>query len=333
MHTTFTNWLLFFYIYSFFGWIWESAYASVGQKRFVNRGFLHGPMIPIYGFGALGVLFSTMDAHGSIPLVFLFGMIGATALEYVTGWGMEKLFHVKYWDYSMFPFNLHGYICLYASLGWGLFSVLLVRVIHPPIAELIAALGRTPAEIVAFLLTSAAAADTLQSVNEAFDLRDMLQKLEESRTEIGKLQRRLEITSVMKLDEYKQRLRSAEQKIGRHAGAFEMPAAFRRRFAENLQLARSLRREQLMELLNKTETLTSGLGAGNTALSELLKNGISRSDLLKLRENILGELQKLGARGDRSYRNAARILRRNPRAISEKYRGALRELRDMLDND
>ena len=321
MDYTFTTWLLFFYIYGFLGWIWESAYASIGQKRFVNRGFLHGPLIPIYGFGALGVLFSTMDAHGSIPLIFLFGMIGATLLEYATGWGMEKLFHVKYWDYSNFPFNLHGYICLFASLGWGLFSVLLIRVIHPPIGDAVNHLGRTASEVIAFLLTCATAADVWQSANEAFDLRDMLQKLGESKVQIGRLQRRLEITSVMKLDEYKNRLRAAgklaEEKYPR---LFETPSAFRNNLSANLQIARALRRQQLMELLNKAEALKSTVGP-------------KAIDPQSLRDTVLAELQKLGARGDRSYRNAARILRRNPRAISEKYRDALKEIKEIMNAD
>ena len=321
MTYTFTTWLLFFYIYGFLGWIWESAYASVGQKRFVNRGFLHGPLIPIYGFGALGVLFNTMDAHGNIPLVFLFGMVGATCLEYATGWGMEKIFHVKYWDYSNFPLNLNGYICLYASLGWGAFSVLLVRFIHPPIGAAVADLGRTASEVLAFLLTCVTAADAWQSANEAFDLRDMLQKLGESRVQIGRLQRRLEVTSVMKLDEYRQRLRAAgklaEQKYPR---LFETPSIFRSRLSANLQLARTLRRQQLMELLNKAEALKTAVKPGEM-------------DPQTLRDAILAELQKLGSRGDRSYRNAARILRRNPRAISEKYRDALKEIKEIINAD
>lgn len=321
MKDTFTTWLLFFYIYSFLGWVWESAYASIGQKRFVNRGFLHGPLIPIYGFGALGVLFSTMDAHGNIPLVFLFGMIGATILEYATGWGMEKLFHVKYWDYSNFPFNLNGYICLFASLGWGLFSVLLVRVIHPPIGAAVRDLGRLHAEIIAFLLTCITAADAWQSANEAFDLRDMLQKLDESKAQIGKLQRRLEITSVIKLNEYRDRLRAAgklaEQK---YPHLFVTPSVFRKILSANLQLARKLRRQQLMELLNKAEALRTAVNLGET-------------DPQSLRDSILAELQKLGSRGDRSYRNAARILRRNPRAISEKYRDALKEIKEIINAD
>ena len=101
-----TQWVLFFFIYSFIGWVWECCFVSVRKRRWVNRGFMYGPMLPIYGFGALAVLISTIRVRDSIPLIFLFGMVGATLLEYVTGAVMERLFNVKYWDYSNQKFNL-----------------------------------------------------------------------------------------------------------------------------------------------------------------------------------------------------------------------------------
>ena len=128
-----SQWVLFFFFYSFVGWIWESCYVSVRKRRWVNRGFMHGPMLPIYGSGALAVLVSTIGVRENMALTFLLGMTAVTILEYVTGAVMERLFHVRYWDYSGQPFNLHGYISLASSLCWGCFSVLLVRVIHVPI--------------------------------------------------------------------------------------------------------------------------------------------------------------------------------------------------------
>ena len=128
-----TQWVLFFFFYSFVGWVWESCYVSARKHRWVNRGFMHGPMLPIYGSGALVVLISTIGVRENILLIFLFGMTAATLLEYATGAVMERLFHVRYWDYSNQKLNLHGYICVTSSLCWGCFSVLLVRVIHVPV--------------------------------------------------------------------------------------------------------------------------------------------------------------------------------------------------------
>lgn len=125
--------MLFFYIYCFLGWLWESTYVSVRRREWVNRGFMHGPFLPIYGSGAIVILFTTLAFRENLWMIYLLGMISATILEYFTGAAMEKLFHVRYWDYTGHRFNLKGRVCLSVSLGWGLFSVLLVKFIHPRI--------------------------------------------------------------------------------------------------------------------------------------------------------------------------------------------------------
>lgn len=126
------QWITFFAVYCFVGWGFESIYVSIEHRKWVNRGFLNGPFLPIYGFGAIIMLFAALPVRDNIALTFLFGMAGATALEYFTGYVMEKMFHVKYWDYTYEPLNVDGYICLGCSLMWGALSVLLVRVVHRP---------------------------------------------------------------------------------------------------------------------------------------------------------------------------------------------------------
>lgn len=118
---TLYQWILLFYIYCFAGWVWESAYVSIKLHKWINRGFLKGPFLPIYGSGAIVVLISTVLIKKYTILVFIIGMISATILEYITGAIMEKLFHVRYWDYSEKKFNINGYICLVSSLAWGFF--------------------------------------------------------------------------------------------------------------------------------------------------------------------------------------------------------------------
>ena len=155
------QWTLFFFLYSFLGWIWESGYVSLREKRWMNRGFLNGPLLPIYGFGAVFILLFTLPVAANPLLVFLMGMAGATLMEYVTGSFLENTFHVRYWDYSMYRWNLHGHICLTASLFWGLFSLAQVRLIHPFFSGWVTAL---PA---ALALALPAAADALASVRGA----------------------------------------------------------------------------------------------------------------------------------------------------------------------
>ena len=133
-----TEWIAFFFIYSFLGWCIESAIVSFNKRKLTNRGFLKGPMLPLYGSGAVIMLLSTLWAKDNYVLVYICGTIGATALEYVTGVLMEMMFNMRYWDYSNKKFQIHGYICLTSSLFWGVLTVLLVCFVHIPVAALVA---------------------------------------------------------------------------------------------------------------------------------------------------------------------------------------------------
>ena len=124
-----TQWLAFFFIYCFFGWCFESVYVSVHEHRWVNRGFMTGPYIPLYGSGAVLMLFLTIPVRGNYLLMYIVGAIGATVLEYITGTVMENLFGVRYWDYTDKKFNFHGRICLEATVLWGFFTLAMVEVI------------------------------------------------------------------------------------------------------------------------------------------------------------------------------------------------------------
>lgn len=130
---TWIQWLFFFFFYSFFGWCFESTYVSLHEKRFVNRGFIRGPFLPLYGTGALMMLIVSMPFRDNLILTYVAGCVGATVLEYITGVLMETLFKVRYWDYSHKKFNFQGQICLESSLAWGLLTILMTRIIHKPI--------------------------------------------------------------------------------------------------------------------------------------------------------------------------------------------------------
>lgn len=186
-----TQWILFFFIYSFIGWVWESCYVSVRKHQWVNRGFLHGPMLPIYGSGALVILISTIGVRENPWLIFLFGMLAATVLEYITGAVMEKMFHVRYWDYSRQKLNLNGYICVSSSLCWGVFSVLLVRAVHIPVERAVLDIPLFITDGAALVLTVIMTVDLTQSFNEAMDLKQVLAQLEESKEQIGEMQEKL----------------------------------------------------------------------------------------------------------------------------------------------
>lgn len=202
MHVYTTGqWVLLFFFYCFCGWVWECCYVSLCQRRWVNRGFLHGPLLPIYGSGAIIILLATIPVAEDLRLVWLFGMIAATALEYVTGAVMERIFKVRYWDYSNQKFNLNGHICLTSSIAWGFFSILLVRFIHPPIARLLARVPALCVDPLAHVLVAAFTVDAVRSVQAALDLRDLLAKAAEENEDLRRLARRAEVYAAFAKDD------------------------------------------------------------------------------------------------------------------------------------
>ncbi|KAB7790945.1 putative ABC transporter permease [Bifidobacterium leontopitheci] len=124
---------LWFLFYSFVGWVYESILVSFLEHRPVNRGFLNGPLCPIYGSGAV-LAVVLLQPLGNPVLIFLASMIGASVLEYVTSWVMEQLFHARWWDYSDYRFNLNGRICLLGACIFGVGGVVITKLIHPYVA-------------------------------------------------------------------------------------------------------------------------------------------------------------------------------------------------------
>ena len=123
--------LLYFFVYGFLGWCTEVAFAGVKEGKFVNRGLLNGPICPIYGVG-VAVVVSCLDGFkDNLVLLYISSVVLVTALEWFTGFVLDKLFHNKWWDYSSMPLNLNGYVCLLFSLIWGVACVLIVKVLHP----------------------------------------------------------------------------------------------------------------------------------------------------------------------------------------------------------
>jgi len=174
------QWLMFFYIYCFIGWLWECFYVSVRIKKFTNRGFMHGPLLPIYGSGAISLLFATLPVRNNIILVFVVSVVTATALEFVTGTVMEELFKVRYWDYTRYKYNYKGHICILASTAWGIAGVLLVFVVNRPIERFVLSIPRSTIQLLSFAIAICAACDFGASFREAMDMREILSRMSES---------------------------------------------------------------------------------------------------------------------------------------------------------
>ena len=125
--------LWIFFLYAFLGWCTEVSYAALRTGKFVNRGFLNGPVCPIYGCGVVVVLAGLEPLKGNFVLLFLGSVVLTSALEWATGFVLEKLFRQRWWDYSDKPFNLGGYICLEFSVMWGFACLFVVDILHPSI--------------------------------------------------------------------------------------------------------------------------------------------------------------------------------------------------------
>lgn len=135
--------LWYFIIYSVLGWCLEVVYCTVCSGKVENRGFLDGPVCPIYGFGMLLIIFLIRIIGYSdvseCPAVVLFfgGMILASAIELLAGWCLMHLFHMRWWNYSDKPFNIGGYICLKFSLYWGLGTLMVIKLVHIPLTHIV----------------------------------------------------------------------------------------------------------------------------------------------------------------------------------------------------
>lgn len=124
---------LYFIFYSFLGWVMETCYCSICERRLVPRGFLYGPICPIYGAGVLLMILFFTPLKKNLVLFYVVAVVVMSSWEYFVAWLLETTTHVKYWDYSNFRFNLKGRICLWVALVWGVLSYLVIFYIHPPI--------------------------------------------------------------------------------------------------------------------------------------------------------------------------------------------------------
>lgn len=155
--------VIIFALISFGGWVYETIYCSVVEGEFTKRGFLFGPTCPIYGIGAIAEWLVLGQISNPI-IVFIIGAVLATVIEYSTGLFLERRFKKKWWDYSMFKFNLHGRICPQASAVFGAFSVTSVFVLVPTMLNILMIFSRHTISVLAFIVVTLYFLDTVASL-------------------------------------------------------------------------------------------------------------------------------------------------------------------------
>lgn len=182
-----SKYFVYFIIYSFFGWIYETIYCTIKKSQWDNRGFLYGPICPIYGVGGVLITIISDMLSGGITQyaytwqqVFLVSFFGSIVLEYVTSWGLEKLFHAYWWDYSNIPFNIKGRVCLPCSIAFGGAGLLVVYVIAPFVRNLTAGIGPMGYEVLGLVCMSLISVDTTLTVASLTRFEKIVSAMEEN---------------------------------------------------------------------------------------------------------------------------------------------------------
>ena len=184
--------LWIFFVYSFIGWCGEAAMAAVHRHKFVNRGFVSGPICPVYGAGAAAVAVFLPELKDQLFFLFLGGMIVTTFVEYLTGRILELIFHRKWWDYSDQRFNLDGYVCLKNSVVWGICSVLMICFFDPLLCRLLVLIPRLAGDILLWILGVLLVIDAVGSGVAVLGLKKKQSRITQITEELHKTSKLLE---------------------------------------------------------------------------------------------------------------------------------------------
>ena len=353
-----TFYILMFFIYCFLGWIYESTLVSIIDKHPVNRGFMHGPILPIYGVGALLCVGAGMLANGNLVLTFTYAVVMCTAVELGTGLTMEHLFKVRYWDYTHIPGNIHGYICPSVSLLWGLAALVITQFVQTRVSLLVMLIPSFYAELLSYMLTIVCAIDFALSWAEAIDLRHTLEEFAENNRRIQELRQRVdELQDVLVVN-----AEGAREKVGN----------LRSDYSDTIRVARGYLLEVVSDargivwdtVRDKTSvnhqvpsqgTMGADVGEVHSMSGRLDMYRSWQNNKLELAKGKLAEIPaaagKLSAwaaatredinlveKGLRPHmpgqdHHVSNMLRRNPRVISAAYAKELLQLKQLIDKD
>lgn len=253
---------LYFIFYSFLGWLMETCYCSIHERRLVDRGFLYGPICPIYGAGVtLMILFFTPLKHNLI-LFYLTAVVVMTAWEYFVAWLLETTTHVRYWDYSRYRFNIKGRVCLWVALVWGVLSYVVIFWIHPTVEQVYQIIPGWLVTTLCVVLLVILLVDATLTIRHLALVSQLVVKLSAARDEaqvqlsLGKaeLEQKLESQSAALRSSYSQQIARLER----------YSRSFRRKYSN-------------MHLTSRYTSLTDDLrAAAAAARKELLKKRESR---------------------------------------------------------
>ena len=301
--------LWLFFIYAFLGWCTEVSYAALKSGRFVNRGFLNGPVCPVYGCGAVIVLWVLGPLRGNLLLLFLGSVALTSLLEWLTGFVLERLFHQRWWDYSQEPFNLNGYICLRFSIAWGLACLFVVKLVHPSVLWCIRTIPHPVGVGLLILFSVTMAVDLAATVRTIARINRQLSQLDELAAGIKEMSNEL-----------------GENLADRVLDAVEIGDGLRADLQEELDDLREVLAAHRAELQDGLEEVRDSLAQRRFQLQ------MDQAEWLEQRER---ELRALRARLDEVRQSRIfgqrRLLRAFPGMRSTAHQPALERLRRRLE--
>lgn len=230
--------LWIFFVYSFIGWCGEAAMAAVHRRKFVNRGFVSGPICPVYGAGAAAVAVFLPELKDQLFFLFLGGMIVTTFVEYLTGRILELIFHRKWWDYSDQRFNLDGYVCLKNSVVWGICSVLMICFFDPLLCRLLVLIPRLAGDILLWILGVLLVIDAVGSGVAVLGLKKKQSRITQITEELHKTSKLLENALTTRIQKRMVkafpniegtegvRVKAKEERFARGCGFFKLASLF-----------------------------------------------------------------------------------------------------------
>lgn len=282
--------ILYFFVYGFLGWCTEVAFSACKERKFVNRGFLNGPICPIYGIG-VGIVVQFLTPYKeNLVLLYIASVVMVTALEWVTGFILEKIFHNKWWDYSKMPLNLNGYVCLLFSLIWGVACVLIVDFIHPLIHKVLSWIPFPVGMTLIVVLSIVMFVDLYVTASTILKMNKHLEKMKEIAADLHRISDELGESIYQEVVEVLERKDGWKLKVQEASGDFK----------DKIQGASGGVKDKIQ-------------GVSDEAMEKI-------ADLKK-------KYKEIGGKGTQVSR---RLLKAFPRIESERYREAMEDLKKFL---
>ena len=316
---------LYFFVYGFLGWCTEVAFAAWKEHRFVNRGFLNGPICPVYGIGVTLVVHFLSPYRSNLIILYITSTILVTALEWLTGFILERVFHNKWWDYSNMPLNLNGYVCLLFSLIWGVACVLIVDFIHSVIHKLLLYIPVIVGVIILIILGIGMFADLYVTASGILKMNKRLAAMQEIADELH------EISDKIGENIYKNTIAAMETQDAIKDSVTEKQEELKDSFtAKQEEFKDSLAAKQ-MEFKDsfalKQEEILGNLTERREEISETLD---TVSDELK--ERIASLRKHYSELGEDFTGIQKRLLKAFPKMENKKYSESLDDLREKLNS-